>query len=173
MGQKRTIFRTLPSRPKHRSRVSPKGQRPKETLNYTSKEHQIAEKRLRAEGDWCESVLLTITPRRPHYDEMWIIDTWVNDVLKPYYAETKTLVGYHITSNRGKTGKKQASGHVMFEEPLPDIDLLQRLLLAAGCRSKVTTAGGETVFYMGKNLAEPDAVERSSKWRDRERKQQS
>ena len=54
----------------------------------------------------------------------------------------------------------------MFEEPLPDLDLLMRLFEANRFGvAKVTDAGGEVTKYIAKNLTEPGAEERSSKWR--------
>jgi hypothetical protein len=59
----------------------------------------------------------------------------------------------------------------MFEEPLPDLDLLMRIFEANRFGlAMVTDAGGEVSKYIAKNLIEPDAEERSSKWRDHEKK---
>ena len=88
-----------------------------------------------------------------------------------YYEQTKTIVSYFIVANNGKSGYEQASAHVMFEEPLPDMDLLIRIFEANRYgKAKVTDAGGEVSKYIAKNLCEPDAEERSSKWRDHEGK---
>jgi hypothetical protein len=58
----------------------------------------------------------------------------------------------------------------MFEEPLPDLDLLMRLFEANRFGiAEITDAGGEVTKYIAKNLCEPDAEERSSKWRDHEK----
>jgi hypothetical protein len=54
----------------------------------------------------------------------------------------------------------------MFEEPLPDLDLLMRIFEANRFGlAKLTDAGGEVTKYIAKNLVEPGAEERSSKWR--------
>ena len=54
----------------------------------------------------------------------------------------------------------------MFEEPLQDLDMLMRIFEANRFgKAKVTDAGGEVTKYMAKNAVEPDAEERSSKWR--------
>ena len=88
-----------------------------------------------------------------------------------YYEKTKSIVVYHIVANNGKSGHEQASAHVAFEEPLPDLDLLMRIFEANRFGiAEITDAGGEVTKYMAKNLVEPEAEERSSKWRDHERK---
>ena len=59
----------------------------------------------------------------------------------------------------------------MFEEPLPDLDLLMRIFEANRFGlTRVTDAGGEVTKYIAKNLCEPDAEEMSSKWRDHEKR---
>lgn len=165
---KRKQFQTLAGNRKPKS-SSLHHKRPEDTLIFTSNEHEKADKRLREAGDWCEVVLLTLSPRAKRYDAQWPIDMFI-EALRMYYGAKKELVNYHIVSNRGRSGRGQCSAHVVFEEPLPDIELLERYLHALDVKTKVTSAGEEAVFYMSENIAQPDAIEQSSKWRDHERR---
>jgi hypothetical protein len=166
---KRKQFQTLTKDRRPRSYKSLHGKRPKESMIYTSNEHKEAEQRLLAAGDWCQEVLLTLSPRAKRYDPEWIVDIFT-DALRTYYNQTRKIVNYHFVSNRGRSGRGQCSAHVVFEEPLPDLEFLERCLVAGGLKTKVTTAGEAAVFYMAENIAQPDSLERSSKWRDHERK---
>ena len=97
---------------------------------------------------------------------MWI------ETLRIYYGMKREIVSYHFVANNGKAGKEQASAHIMFEEPLPDLDLIKRIWESNRFGlAKLTDAGGEVSKYIAKNIVEdPDSIERSSKWRDHERK---
>jgi hypothetical protein len=169
---KQTVFATRKSRTKaQRSRGF---QKPKNKgRSYTNIDHEKTHRRLLAEGDWCESVMLTLTsrPAHPHWQPSYFhSDVWIK-TLRLYYERTKSIVSYTIVANNGKSGNSEASAHVMFEEPLPDLDLLMRIFEANRFGlAKVTNAGGEVSKYMAKNLIEPGAEERSSKWRDHERR---
>jgi hypothetical protein len=164
---KKTIFATRKSRsPAQRSRGF---QKPKNKgRNYTNFDHEKTHNRLLAEGDWCESVMLTLTsrPGNPHWQPSYFhSDVWIK-TLRMYYERTQSIVHYFIVANNGRSGNEQASAHIMFEEPLPDLDLLMRLFEANRFGiAKITDAGGEVTKYIAKNLCEPDAEERSSKWR--------
>jgi hypothetical protein len=164
---KKTIFATRPSRSKA-ARSSGFQKPTNKGRSYVNFDHKKAHDRLLAAGDWCESVMLTLTsrPNDPHWQASYFhSDVWI-ETLRMYYKETKTIVRYHIVANNGKSGNEQASAHVMFEEPLPDFDLLMRIFEANRFGiAKLTDAGGEVSKYIAKNLCEPDAEERSSKWR--------
>jgi len=167
---KKTIFATRKSRSK--AQRSTGFQKPKNKgRTYTNIDHQKEHNRLLAAGDWCESVMLTLTSRPGHHPmqpSYFHSDTWIK-TLRMYYEQTNTIVSYFIVANNGKSGNEQASAHVMFEEPLPDMALLMRIFEANRFgKARVTDAGGEVSKYIAKNLVEPDAEERSSKWRDHE-----
>ncbi len=169
---KQTIFATRASRTK--ARRSRGFQKPKNKgRSYTNFDHEKAHNRLLAGGDWCESVMLTLTsrPAHPHWQPSYFhSDVWIQ-TLRVYYEQTKTIVSYFIVATNGKSGNEQASAHVMFEEPLPDLDLLMRIFEANRFGlTRVTDAGGEVTKYIAKNLCEPDAEEMSSKWRDHEKR---
>ena len=164
---KKTIFSTRPSRSK--AARSSGFQKPKNKgRSYLNIDHEKAHKRLLAEGDWCETVMLTLTsrPGNPHWQPSYFhSDVWIQ-TLRMYYEKTKSIVHYFIVANNGRSGNEQASAHIMFEEPLPDLDLLMRIFEANRFGiAKITDAGGEVTKYIAKNLCEPDAEERSSKWR--------
>ncbi len=169
---KQTIFSTRKSRSK--AQRSAGFQKPtNKGRSYVNFDHEKVHKRLLSEGDWCESVMLTLTsrPDHPHWQPSYFhSDVWIQ-TLRLYYEKTKSIVSYTIVANNGKSGNAQASAHVMFEEPLPDLDLLMRLFEANRFGiAKITDAGGEVTKYIAKNLCEPDAEERSSKWRDHEKR---
>ena len=113
---------------------------------------------------------LTSRPGDPHWQSSYFhSDVWI-ETLRTYYGMTKQIVSYHIVANNGRSGNEQASAHIMFEEPLPDMDLLKRIFEANRYGSaRLTDAGGEVSKYMAKNAGEPGAEEGSSKWRDHEK----
>jgi hypothetical protein len=132
-------------------------------LEYRDSEHQEHHESLVSVGDWCESILVTLTnrPGVPVYAPVCLIQSWRG--LLPRYNEKRPgeTVPYHITANRGESGREQASAHVIFEnESFPDLTILQGLWeRETGGSFVVTNAGGRASLYLSKNATEPDAIE--------------
>ncbi len=103
--------------PLNRKTESYKEQGKKRPLVYRDSDHQKHHETLEATGDWCESVLVTLAnrPGAPVYDPMWHLKAW-RRVLRRYNEERPgESVPYHLTANRGESGREQASAHAIFE----------------------------------------------------------
>jgi hypothetical protein len=140
-----------------------KEQGKKRPLVYRDSGHQKHHESLKVTGDWCESVLVTLTnrPGEPVYAPMLLLKAW-RRILRRYDKKRPgETVPYHITANRGESGREQASAHVIFEEePFPDLTLLEELWKQeTGGDFEITTAGHRVSLYQSKNATEPDAIE--------------
>jgi hypothetical protein len=149
--------------PLNRKTESYKEQGKKRPLVYRDPDHQKHHESLEVTGNWCESVLVTLTnrPGAPVYAPMWLLKVW-RRILRRYDKKRPgETVPYHITANRGESGREQASAHVIFEEePFPDLTLLQELWeKETGGGFEITTAGHRASLYQSKNATEPDAIE--------------
>ena len=147
----------------NRKTESYKEQGKKRPLVYRDPDHQKHHESLEATGNWCESVLVTLTnrPGAPVYVAEWLLKVW-RRILRRYDKKRPgETVPYHITANRGELGQEQASAHVIFEEEsFPDLTLLQELWeKETGGDFEITTAGDRASLYQSKNATEPDAVE--------------
>ncbi len=97
--------------PLNRKTESYKEQGNKRPLVYRDSDHQKHHESLEATGDWCESVLVTLTnrPGAPVYVPEWLLKVW-RRVLRRYDKKRPgETVPYHITANRGELGQEQAS----------------------------------------------------------------
>ena len=137
------------------------GYKAPKSINLGSEEAKQAHKEIEATGDWDEGTLLTFIspPGVPRSERWW--KAKLKELLKLYYDERGEIVRYHITLNRGESGREDRSAHMICEPPLPDyefLDFLWEARLKNGRDGCWITSPPGVKKYQANNQVQPGAL---------------